>query len=210
MSRRLFRTPEPVAELVRGGARGGPHLVRGEVLAALPATGRAIVLPYGLDAGSGAEPVLARVDVEELYAFGRPGLETLEHARDLFFTDGTAGAILRMAGDAGHLHPEVELHLGARFVERALDPPLGALSRTAFVRTLRVGDPIYVYGRARVEQDTTGLLSGTPGYREAALMAAFDADAAPLEIFDETAFARLAAWHRLPWYRKLSAIARGR
>src|SRR5258706_9621135 len=144
-------------------------LVRGEVLAQAPPGARTLTLPYSLDPGAGSEPALARVDVEELYAFGRPELETIEVARDLYISDGTAGALLRIAGADNRLHPEVDLRLAAPFVEHALEPPLGALRRTAFVRVLRAGDPLYVFGRASIEQDSAGLVRS--GYREPALMA---------------------------------------
>lgn len=223
MTRRLYRPPEPIAAVARRN-NAGWHLVRGEVLGLPPPGAGAIALPHGLDEVLSREPpiALARVDVEELYNFDRPGLATIDYGRDLYLSDGTAGALLRIAGpdDAGpddggggqrggRLHPDVELHLGAPFVEHALEPPEGALTRTAFVRAVRVGEPLYVFGRGSTEQDLTGL-STEGGYRAAALIATFDAERGPLHLYDEAAFRQLAAWHALPWYRKLSVLVRNR
>jgi len=207
--RRLYRPPEPIADAARRTGRFS--LVRGEILSALPPGARGVELPDELgDDDPDREPLaLARVDVEELYNFGRPGLSTVEYGRDLYLSDGTGAALLRIAGDDGRLHPDVELHLGARFVEHALEPPEGALTRTAFVRAVRAGEPLYVFGVPRTEQDLTGVASAA-GYRDTALLAAFEAERRPLHLYDEPAFRQLTAWHALPWYRKLSVLVRNR
>lgn len=212
VTRRLFRPPESIAAAARRA--GGFKLVRGEALAILPSGARAVELPVALDDDpERSRPIaLARVDVEELYSFGRPGLSTVEYGRDLYLADGSGAALLRIAGPEGQdgrLHPDVELHLGAPFVERALEPPDGALTRTAFVRAVRVGDPLYVFGVARSEPDAAGV-SSAAGYRDAAMVAAFDAERGPLHLYDEIAFHQLTAWHALPWYRKLSVLVRNR
>jgi hypothetical protein len=207
--RRLYRPPEPIAGAARRAGRFS--LVRGEILSVLPPGARAVELPEEIRVDDPAAPplALARVDVEELYNFGRPGLTTLEYGRDLFLSDGTGAALLHIAGDDGRLHPDVELHLGVPFVERPLEPPEGALTRTVFVRAVRVGDPLYVFGVARGEQDLTGVASAA-SYRDAATLAGFDAARRPLHLYDERAFRQLTAWHALPWYRKLSVLVRNR
>jgi hypothetical protein len=210
VTHRLYRPPEPIAQVAR---RAGAQfrLVRGEVLGLPPPGSAAVRLPHGLDDAApplqGRQVVLARLDVEELYNFERPGLSTVEYGRDLFLSDGSGAALLRIGGEDGRLHPEVELHLGAPFTERALEPEGGAVTRTAFLRLVRTGDPIYVFGRAQAEPDLAGVSSG--GYRDG-LVAAFDAQRGPLHLYDEAAFRQLTAWHALPWYRKLSVLVRNR
>ncbi len=210
VAHRLYRPPEPLAEVAR---RAGAQfcLARGEVLALQPPGSAAVKLPHGLDDAApplqGRAAVLARLDVEELFNFERPRLTTVEYGRDLFLSDGSGAALLRIGGEDGRLHPEVELHLGAPFVERALEPEPGAVTRTAFLRVVRAGDPIYVFGRAQAEPDLAGVSSA--GYRDA-MLAAFDAQRGTLHLYDEPAFHQLTAWHALPWYRKLSVLVRNR
>jgi hypothetical protein len=204
--RRIFRPPDAIADVARNpGTRW--HLVRGEILPLPPLGSDAVTLPQPLALPAGREAVVTRVDIEEIYAFGRPALETIEYARNFFIADGTAGALLRIAAGR-RAHPDSELRLGAAFVEQSLEPNPGALSRAAFLRAMRVGDPVYVYGRAHSEPDHAGLAAA--GYREAPLIAVFDAERGPLYVYDEAAFRQLTAWHALPWYRKLSVLVRNR
>jgi hypothetical protein len=138
----------------------------------------------------------------------RPRLLTLERARDFYFSDGSATpALARIADGEGRLHPDVELHLGTPFVEHQLRPPPSSL--TAFVRTLAVGDPVYLLGRAQLVPDRE-MAGEWAGLREQPLVARFAGDTGPLHIYDEAAFRQLAAWYALPWYRKLSLLVRKR
>ena len=200
--RRFTAPPEPIAELQRSSHHW--HLVRGTVLPQPPANTAPVALPFELATDSA---VLARVDLEELAPPWRPRLQTIERGRDFYFSDGsTTPALARVADGEGRLHPDVELHLGAAFVEHELRPPPTTLR--ALVRTLAVGDPIYVLGRAELTHD--GEWAGLPGQREQPLVARFGGDTGPLHLYDETAFRQLAAWYALPWYRKLSLLVRNR
>ena len=197
--RRFSAPPEPIAELSRSAHHW--HLVRGQVLPQAPLGGAPLELPFGLPAQSA---VLARVDVEELAPLARPRLLTLERGRDFYFSDGsTTPALARVADGEGRLHPDVELHLGAPFVEHELRPPPESLR--AYLRVLTVGQPIYVLGRAQLVPD-----GEWAGLREQPLVARFGGDTGPLHLYDETAFRKLAAWYALPWYRKLSLLVRNR
>lgn len=205
-TRRFTKPPEPIADLQRSTHH--LHLVRGQVLQQTPLGTQAVQLPFDLPAN---DAVLTRIDVEELAPLSRPRLLTLELGRDFYFSDGSATpALARIADAQGRLHPDVELHLGAPFVEHSLDaqrqPPT---SLTAFVRSLAVGDPVYVLGRAQLVPDSD-LGGGWGGLREQALVARFAGDIGPLHIYDETSFQQLAAWYALPWYRKLSLMVRNR
>lgn len=201
-TQRFTTPPEPIADLLRSSHHW--HLVRGQVLAQLPFGTQPVELPFDLPAPSAA---LARVDVEELAPLSRPRLLTLERGRDFYFSDGSATpALARICDAEGRLHPDVELHLGAPFVEHAVRPPPSSL--TAFVRTLSVGDPVYVLGRAQLVPDLD--VAGTSGLREPPLIARFAGDQGPLHLYDEPSFRQLAAWYALPWYRKLSLLVRNR
>ncbi len=206
-TRRFTAPPEPIAELLRSGHQ--LHLVRGQILPQLPLDTQPVELPFDLQAPT---TVLARVDVEERVPLSRPRLLTLERARDFYFSDGSATpALARISDGEGRLHPDVELHLGAPFVEHELRP--GPDSLTAFVRTLAVGDPVYVLGRAQLvdDLDVAGQLVGQlTGLRQQPLVARFAGDTGPLHLYDEAAFRRLALWYALPWYRKLSLWVRNR
>jgi hypothetical protein len=196
--RRFLAPPETIADLMLRDRHW--HLVRGEVLEQLPPGSSAPILPHGLDGGAA---VLARIDLEETGPWSRPRLTTLERGRDFYVADGHGRAVVRVADDAGRLHPDVELHLGAPFVEQPVRD--GPVPVTAFVRTLAAGDPIYVLGRSRLVTD--GALAGL---RDAPLVPCFSGDLGPLHLYDEPAFRQLAAWYALPWYRKLSLLVRNR
>jgi hypothetical protein len=166
--------------------------------------------------GGPDEPVALRVDVEATAAYSRPRLERLERARDFVLADDSGHALVRL-GHGGRLHADVELHFDAPFVARALEaavpPSLEAavpLSRTAYARGIGVGDRVYVLGPVSLEADPTGL--GVAGYRQAPLVPVFAPapGAVALHLYDEPAFEQLAAWHALPWYRKLSVLVRNR
>lgn len=164
------------------------------------------------------DSVAARVDIEEPFEpFARPGLERVERGRDFFITDGTCQALVCLARDddpAGRLHDDVELHLEAPFDAVELDadawPGATGRPRTAYVRTLRAGDTIYLRGRSRLQPHDPELGAQVGGYRGAPSIAVFSADEAPLHLYDDAAFHQLAAWEALPWYRKLSVLARNR
>jgi hypothetical protein len=205
----------------RAGDRGTFQLVRGEILAAPPIGAHRLAdgLPYGLGEAIGApEAVATRVDIEDDYrAFSMPALERLERCRDFYVGDDTGRALLRIAAapadgaDGTHgsrLHGEVELHLDGTFREHRIPATQSHPPRNAYLRALRVGDPVYVFGRMRVERDRSGF--GQGGYREAPLIAVFSGDGGPLHLYDEPAFEQVAAWSALPWYRKLSVMVRNR
>ena len=46
--------------------------------------------------------------------------------------------------------------------------------------------------------------------RDAPLIPCFAGDLGPLHLYDDAAFRQWAAWHALPWYRKLSLMVRNR
>jgi hypothetical protein len=199
-AQRFVAPPETLADLAR--SHYAWHLVRGEVIPALPPGARTPVLPFDLPA-DGA--VLARVDLEERAPYVRPRLLTLERGRDFYIGDGSATpALVRVSDAEGRLHPDVELHLGAPFVETPIrrDPALV----TAYVRTLAVGTPVYVLGRITLETGSAAFA----GPRDAAPMPRFGGDLGPLHLYDEPAFRQLAAWYALPWWRKLSLLLRNR
>jgi hypothetical protein len=198
-AQRFVAPPETLADLGRGSRAW--HLVRGEVLPALPPGARPPLLPFELSA---PEAVLARVDLEEHAPYARPRLLTLERGRDFYFGDGSAPpALVRVSDSEGRLHPDVELHLGAPFAESPIrrEPALV----TAYLRTLSVGAPIYVLGRVALEANLA-----FAGPRDAAPAPRFGGDLGPLHLYDEPAFRQLAAWYALPWYRKLSLLLRNR
>lgn len=205
---RFNAPPESIADLARGDRRW--HLVRGEVLALLPSGAPPLTLPFELDREASTDEtrplVLARVDVEETPPWSRPRLTTVERARDFYVADAHGRALVQLADDAGRVHPDVELHLGGPFVEHTLRG--GAAPMSAFVRTVAVGDPIYVLGRARLVPPPAGEWLG--GLRDVPLIPSFAGALGPLHLYDEPAFRQLAAWYALPWYRKLSLLVRNR
>jgi hypothetical protein len=208
-STRFVEPPETITDLTRNDRRW--HLVRGEILAMIPSGAPTLELPLALPSASA---VLARIDVEELQPLARPLLATHERGRDFFIADarggsdagdgGAAVALVRICDDAGRLHPEVELHLGAPFSEHPL-PSAAPTRRTAFLRTLSAGQSVYVLGRARLESHPQ-----VAGLRAAPLIPTFAAGNGPLHLYDQSAFEQLAAWCALPWYRKLSVLVRNR
>jgi hypothetical protein len=189
----------PLCEQLRRGTRG-MHLVGGRVLDLLPrGAGALTALPV-----SDGEVVLARLDLEETSPYSRPLLTRTDLGRDFWMGDDTGRALVRV-GVGGQLHPDVELHLDSPFVEAV--PPAEDLdedhARSLYVRTLRTGDPVYVWGRARVVTDEA------MGYRDAPLTVEFCPESV-IHVYDEPAFRQLSAWRALPWYRKLSVMVRNR
>ncbi len=201
---RFVAPPETISDLRRADHHW--HLVRGRVLGPAASGNRALPLPYELPA---PHAVLARVDLEQHASYARDRLRTLERGTDFFIADeaprddrdGSHAALVRVADDLGHLHPDVELHLGTPFAEVTL-PDDGL---TAFLRRVSVGDPIYVLGRVRYE-----LRHEMAGMRAAPLLPCFSGELGPVHLYDEPAFPGLAAWYALPWYRKLSLLVRNR
>jgi hypothetical protein len=221
MSRRLQHPPDPIARATseaKKAALRGWHLVRGEVLGFQPRAARAIagLLPYGLGpalADGAPEAVVARVDVEETYTImggRRPELERFERGRDFYVGDGSGHALVRIEDESGRLQERVELHLDSAFRTHRLPRTAARPDRTAYLRSLRVGQTVYLMGRVRLEQDASGLGAGAGAYREAPVIAVFTGDASPLHLYDEPAFQQVAAWRALPWYRKLSVLVRNR
>lgn len=217
MRPQLANPPVSITQLARASdtptRRGSFRLIRGKVLPLPPRHARTLdgLLPYSLGATlEGPQPVAARIDVEDrqLERFARPDLERVERGRDFYLTDGTGHALVRFTDSAGRLHDDVELHLDAPFVTREIAATHSRRARTAFVRTLRAGDLVFLWGGMRTEPDDSGL--GTAGYRDAPAIAVFAADCGPLHLWDEAAFEQVAAWNALPWYRKLSLLVRNR
>jgi hypothetical protein len=206
---RFVSPPETISDLLRNDRRW--HLVRGEILSLTPPGARPVSLPLDLPSENLNGAVLARADIEELEPFVRPRLLTLERGRDFFIADASAPnvnvALVRVADDQGRLHPDVELHLGTPFSQHTLQTDPHAVN--AFVRLVRAGDPIYVLGRARLDQDQLAM-GELAGLRDAPLTPRFGGDLGPLHLYDELAFRRIAAWYALPWYRKLSLLVRNR
>ena len=181
-----------------------PHARRFTVLPLLPPGSTALPLPYALTGAE--EPVVARVDLEETAPWERPRLTRIERGRDFYVGDEHGRALVRLGDDEGRLHPDVELHLGAPFVEHELRGPPHPLR--ALVRTLGPGDVVYLVGRPRPVADREA-----PAFRDAPLIPCFDPalpGAGPLALYDEAAFRQVAAWAALPWYRKLSLMVRNR
>jgi hypothetical protein len=187
-------------EALSRNRRGGWHLVHGRVLEGLPRG--AAELPAEL--GSGA--VLARLDSEETAPWSRPLLERVDLGRDFWIGDGTGQALVRV-GVGGHVHPDVELHLDAPFVELQPNAEAGSeedgdLHLTTYLRLVRTGDDVYVWGRPalRFAEDT--------GYRDSALTVEFSPNV--IHIYDAPAFRQAEAWRALSWYRKLALLVRNR
>jgi hypothetical protein len=203
--RRFAAPPESIADLLRSEHHW--HLVRGEVLALMPPGSPSLTLPYELPAPHDRPLVLARVDLEETQPFARPQLTTVERARDFYIADAWGRALVRVADERGQLHPDVELHLGAPFVEHVLRERTPRVQ--AFVRTIAAGDPVYVLGRSRLVTHPEGAMA-LAGLRDTPLLPCFAGDLGPLHLYDEPAFRQLAAWYALPWYKKLSLLVRNR
>jgi hypothetical protein len=172
--------------------------------------------------------VLVRADLEErltglVAPLGSWGdRERVDRARDLVIADATGPALVRLADGSGRLHPDVELHLAGpvRHLELPArwDEAGEHQQRDAWLRLLRLGDPVYVLGRVAVAPglaDLAALAEWTArGYREPPGIAVFAGAAGPLHLFDEAAFRQRADWEALPIfekaYRKMSAWIRTR
>ena len=178
------------------------HARRFTVLPLAPPGSSTLPLPHALTTSEERPAVLARVDLEETAPWERPRLTTIERGRDFYVADEAGRALVRV-GDEGRLHPDVELHLAAPFVEHELRGPPNPLR--AFVRTVGPGDVVWVIGRSRLVTDREAA-----ALRDAPLIPCFAGDIGPLHLYDDDAFQRLAAWHALPWYRKLSLMVRNR
>jgi hypothetical protein len=215
--RRFDRPADPIATLTRrraprlgerlverfGSSVGPVYFVRGTVLAEPPPGAAAVELPYGLAAtpAEAAPAVAARADLEEPWLlFAQPELERVERGRDFYVADESGRALVRL-GTEGRLHPEVELHLDAPFRAQPL-----ADGRTAYVRAIAVGHEVAVLGHTELALDA----ASTASYRDPPLVAVFSPELGPLHLYDEPAFRQLAAWHALPWYRRLSVLVRNR
>jgi hypothetical protein len=183
------------------------HARRFTVLPLLPPGSTTLSLPDALVSGDDRPRVLARIDLEEMVAWERPRLTTLERGRDFYAADENGRALVRVGDDDGRLHPDVELHLGAPPVEHQLRGPPEPLvaPRKVSIRAVGPGDVIYVIGRSRPVTDAEAA-----GLREPPLIPCFSGALGPLYLYDEAAFRQLAAWHALPWYRKLSLMVRNR
>jgi hypothetical protein len=179
------------------------HARRFTVLPLLPPGGTTLSLPHALTSDDERPAVLARVDLEESVPWERPRLSRIDRGRDFYVGDESGRALVRVGDDDGRLHPDVELHLGAPFVEHELRGPPNPLR--ALVRTVAAGDTVYVVGRSRMvtHHDAATL-------RDAPLIPCFSGAAGPLHLYDDAAFRQLAAWSALPWYRKLSLMVRNR
>lgn len=173
------------------------------VLPLSPPGSSTLPLPHALTDDDARPAVLARVDLEESAPWERPRLTTLERGRDFYAADESAARALVRVGDEGRLHPDVELHLASPFVEHELRGPPGRLR--AFVRTVAAGDVIWIIGRSRLVADREAV-----ALRDVPLIRCFAGDIGPLALYDDAAFRQLAAWHALPWYRKLSLMVRNR
>jgi hypothetical protein len=213
----MLLRPAPIGALIESlkRAHGRPphHVLGGHVLGELPRGAqplRSELLPAGLlpdpDDDPQRELVLARLDFEETTPYARPLLRRVDLGRDFWLGDATGRALVRV-GAGGYAHPDLELHLDGAFTEHVGEDPgendPDELQRKTYVRTLRTGDPVYVVGRASLVEDEDGA-----SYREAAV--AVEIEGENLHIYDQTAFAQLAAWQALPWYRKLSVLVRNR
>src|SRR5262249_32013859 len=133
-----------------------------------------------------------------------------------------------LADAAGHLHPGVELQLGAPFRPIDLPAPPGASSHRGYLRVLKQGEEVYVLGRPRLATSigspasestiappasaalAAALAAAFSGYRETPQLVVFSGEAGPLFIKDQAAYAEARRWDELPWYKKLSVLVRNR
>jgi hypothetical protein len=183
----------------------GVHLVHGRILPLPPRDAAPFTVPDELEISSLREArdvVMARIDIEETAPYGRPVLLRFDLGRDFVLADESGRAIVRVGESGPHLHPDVELHLDGPFTESTVEKD--EILTSTYLRTVHAGDPVYVFGRARLEPDPDAA-----GYRDAPLVPVF-APAGLLHIYDAPAFEQLAAWRALPWYRKLSVLVRNR
>jgi hypothetical protein len=191
------RRPAQLVELREGEA--ARVLVRGEVAQVLGDLPPPVTLPDGT-APLERIAVLV-VEVEHQPFLARPIRERWERARPFLLrdVDGPGRALVRLAPpglEAGRVGAEVTVRLAGPYTQRVEKE----LEVTA--RTVSVGDEVIVVGTTRFEVDRAG--QGT--YREAPVLPVIRATA----LFDKPAWEEAAAWHALPWYRKLSLIMRNR
>jgi hypothetical protein len=203
-------TPQPISSLAKAHLDGARTcIVAGEILAQAPPRAVAVAPPFGLTAHlSGREPVVSRTDLEETRPFVRPELERIERGRNFYVSDGTGRALVRVTvadpDRPGVLADDLELHLAQPFAAVPIATVDAGHLRTAYLRTLTVGDRVVVAGRLRLEADALAAAGG--GYRDLPRIAAVEATA----LYDEPAWINFAAWRALPWYRKLSLLVRNR
>jgi hypothetical protein len=176
-------------------------LIGGKILERVPQGAHAIQTELLPKEAADANVVMARLDFEETTPYARPILERIDLGRDFYVGDESGRALVRV-GHGGRLHPDVELHIDSPFVEDRQEED--DLVRASYVRVLRTGDPVYVLGRASLRRD-----EADAGYRDSPLSVEFSF-ANVIHIYDAPAFEQMAAWHRLPWYRKLSVLVRNR
>jgi hypothetical protein len=211
--RRFDRPPDRIDALVGdlGRARAWTpaplRFVVGRIVPHAPPGSDPVALPYGLDEALAdderAAPAAAlRADLEEPFlAFTRPILERVERGRDFYVSDGSGRALVRIADDAGRLHPDVELHLHAPFRAVPAAPATetgGELVRTAYVRALRFGDAVAVVGHLGRAPDPLGA-----AYRDEPELPALSAELGPVHLYDGLALRQLIAAAADPWYRRL-------
>jgi hypothetical protein len=101
----------------------------------------------------------------------------------------------------------VELHLETPFVELPQEEDAeGDLRRTTYLRVVRTGDEVYVWGRPALRY------GGEAGYRDGGLTVEFSPlpRSGVIHIYDGPAWRQASAWRALPWYRKLSLLVRNR
>jgi hypothetical protein len=188
---------EELSRTRRSAKWSGWYLVGGRILEGLPRGARE--LP-GEISGELGGAVLARVDSEEVVPYSRPLLSRDDFGRDFWLGDGSGRALVRV-GEGGHLHPDVELHLDSPFAQ--FEDEEEDLRRTRYVRSLRTGDQVYVWGRPALRYVEEA------GYRDCAPIVELSPRNV-LHIFDDPAWQQRLAWRSLPWYRKLSVLVRNR
>jgi hypothetical protein len=175
------------------GGRTRPVLVRGEILATPPRNTQPLVLPHPLAPGDAA---VVRLDVEDVprdlldAQFARPERERIDRARDLLVADATGRVLVELVDrerPGGRLRDRVELHLERSPSEHPLDHDPGESPKVAWLRCLRPGDEVILFGVASTVEDVSGVGSG--GYRDAPRLAVLaPSRSAPLHLFDAAAW----------------------
>jgi hypothetical protein len=192
------------------GGRTRPVLVRGEILATPPRNSQPLALPHPL---APADAAVVRLDVEDIPRalldgqFSRPERERIDRARDLLVADETGRLLVELVDrerTGGRLRDRIELHLDHPPSEHPLDrdpgetPKVGRLPagtsarfarprKVAWLRCLRPGDEVILFGVATTIEDVSGVGSG--GYRDAPRLAVLaPSRGAPLHLFDRAAW----------------------